>query len=117
MLPKIIIDNDMLVIVGLYKWSVSRYVYRRMFNSWTKTYHNVKLHHVIAGHPLKGFCIDHINGNPLNNRRSNLRIVTLSENARNTPFNRFLCKHRLTPEMYLYHQLLSSVNNISDITL
>lgn len=32
----------------------------------------------------QGFCIDHIDGDPLNNQRSNLRIVTQTENMRNT---------------------------------
>ena len=43
------------------------------------------LHRLIMGFPnvSKGFVIDHINRNPLDNRKSNLRIVTRVENARN----------------------------------
>ncbi len=36
--------------------------------------HQVKMHHAIM-HPLPGFVVDHINGNPADNRRSNLRVV------------------------------------------
>ncbi len=41
------------------------------------------LHQCIVGPIPKGHSIDHINGNPLDNRRANLRIVTVSENNRN----------------------------------
>jgi hypothetical protein len=44
------------------------------------------MHRVIMGKPEVGD-IDHINGNPLDNRRSNLRIVTRAENCRNTSRN------------------------------
>lgn len=42
------------------------------------------LHHVIYGaRPLRGFVIDHINGLALDNRRANLRLATVAENAQN----------------------------------
>ena len=43
---------------------------------------NLRLHRLIMGTP-KGMQTDHINGKPLDNRKSNLRICTNAENGRN----------------------------------
>lgn len=44
---------------------------------------NTFVHHLIMGKPPKGLETDHINGNPLDNRRSNLRFVDRATNCRN----------------------------------
>ncbi len=44
---------------------------------------SIFMHHVIIGKPSKGMCIDHINRNKLDNRKSNLREVTMSVNTLN----------------------------------
>lgn len=40
------------------------------------------IHRVVMGNP-KGMCVDHINGDTLDNRKSNLRICTHSQNSQN----------------------------------
>jgi hypothetical protein len=41
------------------------------------------LHHFIFGRPIRPNQIDHIDGNGLNNQKSNLRIVTARQNCQN----------------------------------
>ena len=44
----------------------------------------VYLHHAIIGKPIKkGVVVDHINGNPMDNRRSNLRFIDIRQNCIN----------------------------------
>ena len=42
--------------------------------------HCVLMHRLLMGVP-DGYVVDHINGDPLDNRRSNLRIATVAQNA------------------------------------
>jgi hypothetical protein len=64
-------------------WCVSKrgnvsYVHRTLGKGKYET-----MHHAIMGVPEKGLMIDHINGNGLDNRRCNLRVVTNRENCLN----------------------------------
>lgn len=43
----------------------------------------IKLHHIVMWKPKKWMVIDHINWDTLDNRRSNLRLCTLAQNAQN----------------------------------
>ncbi len=38
------------------------------------------MHHVVLGKPTNGMVVNHINGNPLDNRRANLEFTTTREN-------------------------------------
>lgn len=53
-----------------------------IWNSQTKTTHTHRIHKLIMT-PPKGKYVDHINGNKLDNRRSNLRICTNQLNSLN----------------------------------
>lgn len=46
---------------------------------------NLKLHHIITGQPIQGYMIDHLNGNSLDNRSSNLKVVPRGHNSLNRP--------------------------------
>jgi len=67
--------------LGQYKWSLASSGYPR---GHTLTKKAVYLHHVILESAGQGLMIDHIDGDPKNNRRNNLRFVTQSQNQRNS---------------------------------
>jgi len=46
------------------------------------------LHRILIGIPPKGYDIDHINQNSLDNRRENLRICTHAENCQNAKLSK-----------------------------
>lgn len=71
------IDKDDLDKVENYKWNLSGNGY--IINNKNKIY----LHQLILG-KKKGYIIDHINHNTLNNRKQNLRYCTYSQNHMNT---------------------------------
>ena len=74
-----LIDKEDYDRVKNHRWSYSQNGYVRR-NSRCKV---ILLHREILN-PPNGYITDHINRNPLDNRRCNLRIATYSENARNT---------------------------------
>jgi hypothetical protein len=84
-----IIDDDDFESVSKHKWQAWT---SRTFDSFYATSSKrintkttmIKMHRLIAGViGLDGVYVDHINGNGLDNRRSNLRICSHSENMKN----------------------------------
>ena len=73
----VLVDEQDAELVRSHKWQVNpRYV---MASIESRT---VYLHRLIMNAP-KGMCVDHINGNRLDNRRANLRLVTQAQNLQN----------------------------------
>jgi len=78
-----IVDNDLFEELSQYNWCVDEDV-----NTWYANRKEnriiISMHRQILGLKYKdGKIVDHINHNGLDNRRSNLRVVTHIENCRN----------------------------------
>lgn len=80
------LDSDKVHLVDGYNWTCAKragglfYAYRNECIDGKTV--SVLMHRVIAG-AQKGEVVDHIDGDGLNNRSSNIRICTHSENMRN----------------------------------
>jgi hypothetical protein len=85
-----IVDDDVYERLGAFSWHCTDhgYVARR---STDNTHHY--LHRDIMG-PEKGMVVDHINGDRLDNRRENLRIVSQRENTWNSTVARGAVPYR-----------------------
>lgn len=78
-----LVDDDVFKELNQYKWSSScGYARRLTQDPETKKVVNCFIHTEVMG-KREGFQIDHINRNRLDNRRENLRFVTMSQNRMN----------------------------------
>lgn len=85
-----LIDKDsyeLLKTTNMLKWNAQKSG-KKFYVSKNIKDKKVYLHRLIMNCP-DGFCIDHINGDPLDNRKENLRICSFRENSRNVKKNKF----------------------------
>jgi hypothetical protein len=82
-----IIDDDDYVKVNQYKWYANKhgktFYARRNIHIGKNRQSNIKMHHFILGKPLPGYEYDHIDGNGLNNQKSNIVMKTHRQNCQN----------------------------------
>ncbi len=79
-----IVDDENYDKLSKYSWSHHGDGYAARGFNLNKKIKIIKMHQEIIGKVPRGFEIDHINGNKLDNRRSNLRIVTHQQNTFNS---------------------------------
>jgi phage pi2 protein 07 len=100
-------DSDYKQLIN-YNWYMTSHGYVATDIKTKRTYRQKRLHRILL-QPSKGKVIDHINGNPLDNQRSNLRICTTSQNIMNQRISRnntsgfkgvSKTKHRWIAEIY-----------------
>jgi hypothetical protein len=76
------VDAEDYEILNEHKWYAKRCVNHFYAHRRNEANRNVAMHRIIMK-PPRGYCVDHINGDGLDNRRANLRIVTIAENNYN----------------------------------
>lgn len=76
-----LIDDEDWLVVSSKKWHAN-FNRKRFYAATTLKGKTIYMHQCILWCP-NGMTVDHINGNGLDNRRSNLRIATNAQNARN----------------------------------
>jgi hypothetical protein len=76
-----IVDAEDYEWLSKYKWHAV-YTGSKFYAYRCRNKRSISMHRMIMGEP-KGKVVDHIDGNSLNNRRSNLRICTTAQNMRN----------------------------------
>lgn len=84
-----LVDDADFDYLNQWKWSLCKignnnYAARSKKIPKTRRSVSFRMHRIILDVP-KGLYVDHIDGNGLNNQRSNLRICTNQDNARNQP--------------------------------
>lgn len=80
------VDDEDYEELSKYKWCVHNdkcTLYAKRAVSINGKHKTIVLHKAILGEIPNGYVIDHIDGNGLNNQRSNLRIVTMRQNMQN----------------------------------
>lgn len=80
---KILVDDDKLYLLSKYHWYTPKTNRNTIYAMAYIDRKIVLLHRLIMG-AKPGQIVDHINGNGLDNRRSNLRFASRSQNKANT---------------------------------
>jgi hypothetical protein len=80
-----LVDDVDFEMLSRWKWCAHRHshTYYVVRVDYTKPKKTIAMHEALCGRSLIGLQVDHIDGNGLNNQRSNLRLVTIRQNAHN----------------------------------
>ena len=89
-----IVDDEDFDILNHYHWSYhgDGYVARGFHENGRLII--MKMHQAVIGKAPEGYVIDHINGDKLDNRKCNLRFVTVQQNTFNSRARRMQCGKR-----------------------
>jgi len=77
-----IVDIEDQVLVAALKWHAAKGRNTTYARAYIGDGAYIYMHHLLMGTPIRGYVVDHIDENGLNNRRSNLRVITHGDNIR-----------------------------------
>jgi len=77
-----LIDDEDYALIASHKWWYNTNGYAYTTKRIDGKNKNTMMHHMIMPR-TKGLCVDHVNGNTLDNRHANLRLVTHAQNLQN----------------------------------
>jgi len=77
-----LVDDDVYGWAKNYAWHAVKNYKAFYVEHEIKGFH-ISLHQCVMGRPINGLMIDHINGDGLDNRRENLRMITHRQNQQN----------------------------------
>lgn len=80
---KVLVDNEDFKLVSEFTWYIERQKGNKFRVSTRIKNKIVRIHRFILNVTNSNLQIDHIDGNPLNNQKNNLRICNNKENSRN----------------------------------
>ena len=80
----ILVDVEDEWLLSTFTWATDKR-FGHVYTAFDTPPYHVFIHHYIVGLPLDAdYVVDHIDRNPLNNRRNNLRYITISGNILNS---------------------------------
>lgn len=79
----VLVDFERIAELNQFTWRLDHQGYARRMSTINGRHGRSVLMHRVIAKAKKGEFVDHINGNPLDNRKENLRIVTLQQNSAN----------------------------------
>lgn len=77
------VDDEDYLKISKQKWCAKKNLVGKFYPECSRGGKSWRLYWDIIGKPPKGFCVDHVDGDPLNNTRTNLRICTNGQNQAN----------------------------------
>ena len=83
-----LVDDGDFEKVSQYKWAACRQYSGAFYAGTVRNKKLIGMHRLVLNFYGKNLCVDHINGDPLDNRKVNLRICTQAENRRNSKINK-----------------------------
>lgn len=105
-----LIDEEDKEFLDRFSWNIdcNGYIKTTLWNSVDKRFVTLRMHSLLMGRK-DGYYVDHIDRNPANNQKSNLRHITPRENWYNSNRAEYLFQIGKLRDIDFYHYVRQSV--------